>query len=1080
VVAISYSLQSIDYGQTKKKETNMSKNLTRQGLALVSGAALVLTSLVGIAAPANAAGEVTLDPTTGTGTSAFTTDPISLTPTVQAAVVATNKLAYRIDNPDQHQLFVSFLNTSVEATTGKALGITETGAKVELGGFTDGAIIDFTDAGGSAGIESIIFYDISTHAETPSISIKMDAKATVAGFVDGTSGTVELVYGAKTTDSKISVQSWVEVSASSDYSTVDLSYSSDKLDVTFIDPKNVSVISEIVRSRATGMVEGDLRPVRLHVTTNVTIGSSNTDAGAVIQGVRLVAGDRILFSGQSTAAEDGIYIVQAGGSTALRSTLTADAAAITVAKISVMEGVDAGESFSLAKLADSTSAGHSGVVATNITAQVNNLNQVGDKYLTANLRFSRADINLNQAVLTNWFYGLESSGAGDLALAGIVLRGTDVATWAVASHTIEKITPSGYSSSNYGPYGSILIRAGVAADALVTNLQYQLKFRHSTSSASVFQSTAFTTVQSPAATAVKVTSLNTSTTDALAGGGTSELRAGSKAFTYRAQARTTTASIDAKFANVPMVAIVQAGAFMPAGESITVTGSSKAITRAGASVAVSGLTDADGRYSVTVSSTTATANQSYTVSFFIANGGTLGEFVAAEAGMVATYKAAAPTTAKVTPEIVSSKDVTLKVAVTDQFGQAVSTNSRGALNVELKAPDKTKLEKFAAVTNGEASFEFVNYLTTGQSEVLTARVFTGSSTSPTYLTALDKTVSMFAPVAVSAVNVPAEVTGVVVNYVDFITGKTSTAKPGPTSGTSYTGTVVNANGAGIAGAGVTIAGTGFQFKSGTSFTVDSVTVTTDAAGTFTVEMWTTVASAAGNKLTVTAGDKTVSTLIKSALPSTTSTKNLVFGWDLPAVILSNTTYAITAKVTDKFGNGVPSASVTFNGFGAAQFNGLFTTTRTTDRSGNATAFLRSLKDVDGVSAIGVELLGTGFTFAGSEGLAAVYTDVTTTSFDESKWTNVIENTINFLKTAPAADKKVNAGSFKGYVALYALGYEGQRMSAKVGNDWVIVPSIPARTKDLFRAVEFVGAGVEISVRIYIDRVLLATIPLLTK
>jgi hypothetical protein len=54
------------------------------------------------------------------------------------------------------------------------------------------------------------------------------------------------------------------------------------------------------------------------------------------------------------------------------------------------------------------------------------------------------------------------------------------------------------------------------------------------------------------------------------------------------------------------------------------------------------------------------------------------------------------------------------------------------------------------------------------------------------------------------------------------------------------------------------------------------------------------------------------------------------------------------------------------------------------------------------------------------------------------------------------------------------------MSAKVGNDWVIVPSIPAATKDLFRAVEFVGAGVEISVRIYIDRVLLATIPLLTK
>jgi len=62
----------------------------------------------------------------------------------------------------------------------------------------------------------------------------------------------------------------------------------------------------------------------------------------------------------------------------------------------------------------------------------------------------------------------------------------------------------------------------------------------------------------------------------------------------------------------------------------------------------------------------------------------------------------------------------------------------------------------------------------------------------------------------------------------------------------------------------------------------------------------------------------------------------------------------------------------------------------------------------------------------------------------------------------------------------AKGYEGQRMSAKVGNDWVVVPSVPAATNDPFRAVEFVGAGFDISLRIYIDRVLVATIPLLTK
>ena len=111
------------------------------------------------------------------------------------------------------------------------------------------------------------------------------------------------------------------------------------------------------------------------------------------------------------------------------------------------------------------------------------------------------------------------------------------------------------------------------------------------------------------------------------------------------------------------------------------------------------------------------------------------------------------------------------------------------------------------------------------------------------------------------------------------------------------------------------------------------------------------------------------------------------------------------------------------------------------------------------------------------------TNVATADWDETAWSNSLESSIVLLKTSadlPASGQKVNAGSFKGYVALYALGYEGQRMSAKVGNDWVIVPSIPAATNGLYRAVEFVGAGVEISVRIYIDCILLTTIPLLTK
>jgi hypothetical protein len=83
---------------------------------------------------------------------------------------------------------------------------------------------------------------------------------------------------------------------------------------------------------------------------------------------------------------------------------------------------------------------------------------------------------------------------------------------------------------------------------------------------------------------------------------------------------------------------------------------------------------------------------------------------------------------------------------------------------------------------------------------------------------------------------------------------------------------------------------------------------------------------------------------------------------------------------------------------------------------------------------------------------------------------------------PATVGTVNAGSFKGYVAIYAKGYEGKRLSAKVGTDWVIVDPIVNNQENgsLHRSTDFTGAGVDISVRIFIDRVLIKTVELTTK
>jgi len=80
----------------------------------------------------------------------------------------------------------------------------------------------------------------------------------------------------------------------------------------------------------------------------------------------------------------------------------------------------------------------------------------------------------------------------------------------------------------------------------------------------------------------------------------------------------------------------------------------------------------------------------------------------------------------------------------------------------------------------------------------------------------------------------------------------------------------------------------------------------------------------------------------------------------------------------------------------------------------------------------------------------------------------------------ASSQKITVGSFKGYVAIYAMGYEGQRLTAKIGNDWVIVPSVPASMNDIYRWVEPTGFGVDCKVRVFIDRVLVKIVYLTTK
>ena len=92
--------------------------------------------------------------------------------------------------------------------------------------------------------------------------------------------------------------------------------------------------------------------------------------------------------------------------------------------------------------------------------------------------------------------------------------------------------------------------------------------------------------------------------------------------------------------------------------------------------------------------------------------------------------------------------------------------------------------------------------------------------------------------------------------------------------------------------------------------------------------------------------------------------------------------------------------------------------------------------------------------------------------------------VTFEESSPGApsvvdvtEQKLNAGSFKGYVALYAKGYKGHKFSAKVGKDWVVRPAL---MEDFVRIVEYTGPGYTIDVRMYIDGQLTETVTVTTK
>ena len=688
------------------------------------------------------------------------------------------------------------------------------------------------------------------------------------------------------------------------------------------------------------------------------------------------------------------------------------------------------------------------------------LNENANDNLAALVRFSNTDINLDTISWTQWQWQMNKDGA-DVAADNDIAPGEDFV--------------DGFTS--HDAYGQALLTFEAAADlAGAGNYQLQANYDGQTK---LFSAAGFKVVEASNADIDGLAIELTDSADLLDnGGGDVDVRPGATSVPMTVQIDD--GGVDVAASNQPVVVTLTS---VKGTHSLTgVTGSAAA----GKALTYSTLTNEDGQVDLTVTSSAALGD-SYVVEAYLLD--TNGDEIASDQAQTVVYTAAALTSWATNTTVATGSSVTVTASIEDQYGEPMSTDNDGkAISVGFIATDADDLDEYIAVSNGSASLTFANFLVDGDSDVLTVSAHTGAEDDRTNLngTLSDITVTLYAELEVAGVTTNAAEYDAVVGYSDF--GDDVTAADGTAA--TVAGSVIDSAGAGVPGASVTVSGAGLQFKQGSDWAVGSHTFNADEAGAFSVDVYTHLVG--DSTVTITSGGKSTTVTIAGDLDkdgaNSISASDLLLSWNLPETVMYNTTYRVDATVTDVWGNPIEGAEVTFAGEAAAEFNSKASVAKNTSAKGVATAYLRSIADVSGLAAVSVTLSDDINLDADGDveinSVGDTFTDDATTSWDESAATDAISGEITFLTSAPAAeadagsdDVKVNAGSFKGYVAIYAKGHEGKRLSAKVGADWVVVPVLASNFE---RVVEYTGAGYTINVRIYIDRVLVDTITVTTK
>ena len=394
--------------------------------------------------------------------------------------------------------------------------------------------------------------------------------------------------------------------------------------------------------------------------------------------------------------------------------------------------------------------------------------------------------------------------------------------------------------------------------------------------------------------------------------------------------------------------------------------------------------------------------------------------------------------------------------VEDQWGVAYAgTDLRVAMTKGGVAGfSHTNTLSYVAVTAGKATFNFTpSPATKTGSATVTARLQQLQAATGAYV---NETNGADVVVNVNVTSVAnAFGTGLAASYSASVSYPTTYA-PAVAMGGKVTNT----------GSAVVVSGAGLIFEDASGATAsDTITVRADGSLNYSVNVYGM--KEGSHVVTFTNGSATTTSLLVVSAASSDMGRSIV--WDTTNVAAGRTAI-VTGTLLDDNGNPV---STVIDGSTAGDSGTASIVVSFTGTAGIPVGAMPVETDADG--KFQVSLL-TAAADRGSFTLTATYAPQGAATVVANLITSVNTITVGAASTAPASDQKLTVGSFKGFVAIYALNYTGQKLSAKVAGKWLVVNEL----SKFQRVVRNTGAGFTIKVDLYIDGAFVRSETVVTK